>query len=123
GLFRHHAALGCARHPIRFLGGGDRLRAPDRGTRRIDGATAVAASRRPTAGAGAGHAWCFLHGGRSVPDGLGRRSDFGSDAPWTQWLHPFWRGGVFALPAPGGRPPPPPFPCGFGCAWTPPAFP
>src|SRR5262249_24038141 len=102
-LFRHHVALGRAQRPIGFLAGSGRLRARGRATRRIDGTVAVAPSDRPAAGAGAGHAWCFLHGRRSVPNGLGWRSDFGGNSPRPQRLRPFRCGGVSALPARGDR--------------------
>ena len=62
--------------------------ARSRGVRRADGAAAAAPACRPAIGAGAGDARRLLHGRRSLPDGLGWRSDLGGDAAGAGRLHP-----------------------------------
>ena len=59
----------------------------------------AAPARRPAIGAGAGDARRLLHGRRSLPDGLGRRSDLGGDAAGAGRLHPRRHGGGAALSA------------------------
>ena len=54
----------------------------------LDRAAAAAAAAGQTIGAGAGDARRVLHGRRSVPDGLGRRSDLGGDAAGARAVRP-----------------------------------
>ena len=71
--------------------------------RRADGAAVAAPPRRPAIGAGSGDARRVLHGRRSVPDGLGRRSDLGGDAGRAWRLRARRGRRVSALPHGGHR--------------------
>src|SRR6185437_12352927 len=70
-LLEHQARLLAGRHPERHRRGG---------VRRIDGTVAAAPAYGRPIGPGAGYARHLVHGRRFLPDGLGRRSDFGRNA-------------------------------------------
>ena len=96
-LSGHHVLFRRARLHAEFLGRRDPHRARGGGAGRADGAAVAAPARRPAIGPGAGDARRLLHGRRSLPDGLGRRSDLGGDAAGARRLHPRRHRGGAAL--------------------------